>query len=134
MKRVEQRTADDCMIACLAMMLEKEYDEVMGWFTSSNRRWDNFHGLTFTLLEKRYDVSFADQTGMGRLGGFRRLVAIVPQNDLSGVGHVFVIDETEMVYDPSPNTPNPFDMAVLFRRLIGQKVECVVRIEKIETT
>ena len=62
MKRVEQRTEDDCMIACLAMMLDKEYDEVKDWFTSRERKWNNFHGLTFTLLEKRYDISFADRT------------------------------------------------------------------------
>jgi hypothetical protein len=132
MKRVEQRTADDCMIACLAMMLDKEYDEVMGWFRSSGRKWNNFHGLTFTLLEKGYDVSFTDGTGIGRWGGTRRLVAIVPANKPDDEGHVFVIDETESVSDPSPKTPTPFDIPRLSARLVGQKVECVVRIEKIE--
>jgi len=80
MNRVEQRTADDCMVACLAMMLDKDYEEVKGWFTSSGRLWNNFHGLTFTLLEKGYDVSFADARGIGRWGRIRRLVAIVPAN------------------------------------------------------
>lgn len=131
MNRVERRTADDCMVACLAMMLDKDYEEVEGWFTSSGRLWNNFHGLTFTLLEKGYDVSFADARGIGRLGGIRRLVAIVPANKPDDEGHVFVIDETESVWDPSPNTPTPFDMPKLFGRLVGQKVECVVRIGKV---
>jgi len=122
------------MIACLAMMLDKEYDEVKDWFTSRERKWNNFHGLTFTLLEKRYDISFADRTGVGRWSGVRRLVAVVPAAEPESEGHVFVIDETESVYDPSPRTPTPFDMSTLFGRLIGQKVECVVRIEKIEET
>lgn len=131
MKRVQQRTADDCMIACLAMMLDKEYDDVMGWFTSKGRKWNTFQGLTFTLIENGYDVSFADANGIGRWGGIRRLVAIVPANKPDDEGHVFVIDETESVSDPSPNTPNSFDMPKLFGRLVGQKVECVVRIEKV---
>jgi hypothetical protein len=131
MKRVEQRTEDDCMIACLAMMLDKEYDEVKGWFTGE-RKWNNFVGLTFTLLEKKYDVYFADESGIGRWGGFRRLVAIVPAAEPKSEGHVFVIDETEAVHDPSPKTPTSFDMQTLFRRLIGQKVECVVRIEEVD--
>jgi hypothetical protein len=131
MKRVEQRTADDCMVACLAMMLDKDYEEVKSWFTSSGRLWNNFHGLTFTLLEKGYDVSFADASGIGRWGGTRRLVAIVPANKPDDEGHVFVIDETESVCDPSPNTPTLFDIPRLFGRLVGQKVECVVRIEKV---
>jgi hypothetical protein len=116
------------------MMLDKEYDEVRDWFTSSGRKWNNFHGLTFTLLEKKYDVSFADATGIGRWGGFRRLVAVVPANKPDDEGHVFVIDENEIVYDPSPYTPTPFDIPRLFGRLAGQKVECVVRIEKVEAT
>jgi hypothetical protein len=133
MKRVQQRTEDDCMIACLAMMLDKKYEEVKGWFTGE-RKWNNFIGLTFTLLEKKYDVSFTDESGIGRWGGFRRLVAIVPAAEPKSEGHVFVIDETEAVYDPSPNRPTPFDIPRLFGRLVGQKVECVVRIEKIEAT
>jgi hypothetical protein len=131
MKRVEQRTEDDCVIACLAMMLDKEYDEVKGWFTNE-RKWNDFVGLTFTLLEKRYDVSFADESGIGRWGGVRRLVAIVPAAEPKSEGHVFVIDETETVHDPSPKTPTPFNMSTLSGRLIGQKVECVVRIEKVD--
>jgi hypothetical protein len=134
MKRVEQRTEDDCVLACLAMMLDKEYDEVKSWFTSSGRAWNRFDGLTFTLLENKYDVSFADKSGIGRWGGIRRLVAIVPESDPKGEGHVFVIDETESVYDPSPKTPTPFDIPRLFGRLVGQKVECVVQIEKVEAT
>jgi hypothetical protein len=93
------------MVACLAMMLDRDYEEVKGWFTSSGRKWNNFHGLTFTLLEKGYDVSFADANGIGRWGGIRRLVATVPANKPDDEGHVFVIDETESVCDPSPRTP-----------------------------
>src|SRR5258708_186632 len=100
------------MIACLAMMLDKEIDEGMGWFTSSGRQSNNFHGLTFTLLEKGYDVSFADSSGIGRWAETRSLVAIVAANK-PDEGHVLVIDETESVCDPSPDTPNPFDMPKL---------------------
>ncbi|MGO8794534.1 MAG: hypothetical protein ACLQLC_06905 [Candidatus Sulfotelmatobacter sp.] len=132
MNRVEQRTDDDCVIASLAMMLDKEYDEVKGWFTSSKRMWNDFRGLTFTLLERKYDVSFGNESGIGRWGGLRRLVAIVPAAEPNSEGHVFVIDETETVHDPSPRTPTPFDMQTLSRRLIGQKVECVVRIERVD--
>jgi hypothetical protein len=113
------------------MMLDKEYDEVMGWYTWNGRKWNTFQGLLFTLLENGYDVSFADATGIGRWGGIRRLVAIVDANNPNDEGHVFVIDETESVCDPSPNTPTPFDMSRLFGRLVGQRVECVVRIEKV---
>jgi len=130
MKRVEQRTEDDCVIASLAMMLDKEYDEVKGWL-AGERKWNDFVGLTFTLLDKKYDVSFADASGIGRWGGIRRLVAIVPAAEPKSEGHVFVIDETETVHDPSPRTPMPFDMQTLLRRLLGQKIECVIRIEKV---
>jgi hypothetical protein len=58
-------------------------------------------------------------------------VAIVPANKPDDEGHVFVIDETESVCDPSPNTPTLFDIPRLFGRLVGQKVECVVRIERV---
>jgi hypothetical protein len=133
MKRVQQRTTDDCMIAGLAMMLDKEYDEVMGWYTSNGRKWNTLEGLLFTLLEKGYDISFADESGIGRWGGIRRLVASVDTKKSDNDGHVFVIDETESVCDPSPGTPNPFDMSKLFGRLaaLGHRVECVVQIEKV---
>jgi hypothetical protein len=79
----------------------------------------------------RGDLYRVHARGIGRLGGIRTARAIVPANKPDDEGHVFVIDETESVWDPSPNTPIPFDMPKLFGRLVGQKVECVVRIEKV---
>jgi hypothetical protein len=35
--RIEQRTQTDCMVACLAMILDLSYDTVAEWFDSSRR-------------------------------------------------------------------------------------------------
>jgi hypothetical protein len=120
------------MVACLAMMPEKDYADVMGWFTSNGRQWNTLEGLLFTLLEKGYDVSFADASGIGRWGRTRRLVASVSLQNKAD-GHAFVIDETESVFDPDPKTPNPFSIPELFGRLaaLGYRVECVIRVETV---
>jgi|ERR1039458_6565891 hypothetical protein len=137
MERVEQKTENDCMVACLAMLLDIRYEEIVKWFELKHRDWHLVSDVVVTLIEHGYGICFLDASGIGRWGGVRRFVGTLeqrkpslPSGDAQRFGHAFVIDENENVHDPSPKTPTSFDMGTLFGRLagLGLTVEWVAKI------
>ena len=58
--RIEQRTETDCMVACLAMILDLSYDTVAEWFDSSHRSPNSLADAVLTLVKHSYTVQLFD--------------------------------------------------------------------------
>ena|ERR1019366_6798917 len=61
--RIEQRTQTDCMVACLAMILDLSYDTVAEWFASSHRCPNSLADAVLTLVKHGYTIQLFDSRG-----------------------------------------------------------------------
>jgi hypothetical protein len=135
--RIEQRAETDCMVACLAMMLNLSYDTVVGWFGSSHRSSNSLADTLLTLVKHGYTVQLFDSRGFGLNRGSRRLIGSVENRvkplangESFQIGHVFVVDEDGSVIDPNPGTKERFDAGALFRNS-GMRIEWVAVINSL---
>ena len=138
--RIEQRTHTDCMIACLAMMLDLSYDTVVEWFDSSHRSPNSLADAVLTLVKHDYTIQLFDCRGFGLNGGSRRLIGAVENlakplanGESFEIAHVFVVDEDERIIDPAPGTKEEFNADALFRRMlaVGVRIEWVALIKSL---
>jgi DNA-binding transcriptional regulator YiaG len=135
--RIEQRTQDDCMVACLAMILDLSYDTVAEWFASPRRCPNSLADTLLTLVKHGYTVQLFDNRGFGMNGGSRRLIGSVENarplanGESFQVGHVFVADKDESVIDPTPGMIERIDAGALFGRMaaLGVRIEWVALIQ-----
>jgi hypothetical protein len=135
--RIEQRTRTDCMVACLAMILDLSYDTVAEWFASSHRSPNSLADAVLTLVKHGYTVQLFDGRGFGLNGGSRRLIGSVDNvkplanGESFQIGHVFVVDEDERIIDPNPGAKEGFNAAALFGRMaaLGVRMEWVALIK-----
>jgi hypothetical protein len=137
--RIEQRTQTDCMVACLAMILDLSYDTVAEWFASSHRSPNSLADAVLTLVKHGYTVQLFNSRGFGLNGGSRRLIGSVDNvkplanGESFQIGHVFVVDEDERIMDPNPRTKEGFNADALFGRMLapGVRIEWVALIKSL---
>ena len=127
--RIEQRTETDCMVACLAMILDLSYDTVAEWFDSSHRIPNSLADAVLTLVKHSYTIQFFDCRGFGLNRGSRRLIGSVENlvkplanGESFQIGHVFVVDEDERVIDPNPGAKAGLNADALFDGMLARSV------------
>jgi hypothetical protein len=138
--RIEQRTETDCMVACLAMILDLSYDTVAEWFGSSHRIPNSLADAVLTLVKHSYTIQLFDCRGFGLNRGSRRLIGSVENlvkplanGESFQIGHVFVVDEDERIIDPNPETKEGFNADALCGRTLalGVRIEWVALIKSV---
>lgn len=137
--RIEQRTQTDCMVACLAMILDLSYDTVAEWFASSHRSPNSLADAVLTLVKHGYSIQLFDCRGFELNGGSRRLIGSIhnikplANGESFQIGHVFVVDEDERVIDPNPDTKEGFNADALFDGMLspGVRIEWVALIKSL---
>lgn len=107
-KHIKQVEKDDCVIACVAMMMNKPYEEIrqlaenFGWtpqsggiviheFLNSFGYWCNWHD---------------------HLGTERPIMVSIPSLNLEDCLHLFVLDEDNNVFDPSSGKQATLEYAI----------------------
>jgi hypothetical protein len=137
--RIEQRTQIDCMVACLAMILDLSYDIVAEWFASSHRSPNSLADAVLTLVKHGYSIQLFDCRGFELNGGSRRLIGSVDNvkplanGESFQIGHVLVVDEDERIIDPSPRTKEGFNADALLSGMLapGARIEWVALIKSL---
>jgi hypothetical protein len=137
--RIEQRTQADCMVACLAMILDLSYATVAEWFESSHRSPNSLADAVLTLVKHGYTIQLFDIRGFKLNVGSRRLIGSVDNikplanGESFQIGHVFVVDENERAIDPSPGTKEGLNADDLFGRMLapGVRIEWVALIKSL---
>lgn len=138
MARIEQRTKTDCMVPCLAMLLDLSYETVAGWFDHSHRSPNSLADAVLTLVKHGYTIQFFDGQSIGLNGGSRRLIGSVENlsrplanGESFQVGHIFVASEDDCVIDPTPGMREGFNVDALSDRMLtmGGRIEWVALIK-----
>jgi hypothetical protein len=93
--RIRQQTDTDCLVCCIAMVLDQSRETVLSWL--EGRDDGDVPTMVEVLAAKGYIVEEVD--AIGKAGGVRRIVGMV---NAKGEGHAVVVDEDNMsVVDPA---------------------------------
>lgn len=92
--RISQRTKNDCLPCCIAMVLDRPLEVVMSWFES--REHNDIRIAAEVLDTKGYSLDEVEN--VGSVGGMRRIVSFVKPGEPEG--HAVVMDDDESIVDP----------------------------------
>ena len=101
MKKVYQKSDNDCFNSCIASMLELKYEEVPVFRLMGKNMFDN---ACHWLLAKGYKVRLSQPQRGAKYLSRRELLSfkgdVLAGLDMDGVCHAIVVNNAELVHDP----------------------------------